>query len=547
MKIWKIGIVVIAVVALAGAGYYFHEDVLSLLGIQSGTASTQGAGTGFDLTNMPTTVIRSAGDSAQVSAAGNIALVSQQQVAMEVAGVVAEVTVDVGDLVKVDDLLVALDTTDLQRSVSQAELDLETAQTQLDSLLEPVSEAELASAEAELASAKETLAEVQAGASEAELAAAEANLASAQSKDQELLNGPSEAELTQLSASLQKATITLQDAQRAYDKVAYADDVGHSSQASELQQATIDYESAKAAYVEATEAASESELQDAQAAIQSAQEALDDLRAKPTAAELAQAEATVAKAQASLDTLLEGVSQTDLREAEIKVEQAEINLEAALSDLAKARLYSPIDGTTLAVNVEVGQRVTSDAATNAVTVADLSDLELAVNVAEVDIPKVYVGQKAIITVDALPDQSFNGEVSHIAPTSEESASVVNYPVTIKLIDPDLTGVRPGMTAVADLLAEEVDNSWLVPTNSVRDRGDGPTVVVVRDEQATPVSVTTLGVQGEWTIVQSDELKEGDQVVGTVTSFLDEESESGQMRMPMGGGMGMPGGGGPPPR
>ena len=538
MKIWKTGIVVMAVVALAGAGYYFHEDILGLFGIQSDTANTRGPGAGFDPTNMPTTVIRPAADSAQVSAAGNIALVSQQQVAMEVAGVVAEVTVAVGDPVKVDDLLVVVDTTDLERSVTQAKLDLETSQIQMDSLLEPVSESELASAKSELASAKETLAEVQAGASDAELAAAEANLASAQANYQELLDGPSEAELTQLSASLQKATITLQDAQRAYDKVAYADDVGHSSQASELQQATIDYESAKAAYVEATEAASESDLQDAQAAIQSAQEALDDLRAKPTAAELAQAEATVAKAQASLDTLLEGASQTDLREAEIKVEQAKINLESALSDLAKARLYSPIDGTTLAVNVEVGQRVTSDAATNAVTVADLTDLELAVNVAEVDIPKVCVGQTAKITVDALPDQSFNGEVTHIAPTSEESASVVNYPVTIKLIDPDLTGVRPGMTAVADLLAETVANSWLVPTNSVQDRGNGPTVMVVSDERPTPVSVTTLGTQGEWTIVQSDELREGDHVIGTVTSFVNEEGQSNRMRQfgPMGGGL-----------
>jgi multidrug efflux pump subunit AcrA (membrane-fusion protein) len=119
--------------------------------------------------------------------------------------------------------------------------------------------------------------------------------------------------------------------------------------------------------------------------------------------------------------------------------------------------------------------------------------------------------------------------------------VVNYPVTIKIIDTELSGVRPGMTAVADLLSDDLAGSWLVPSSAVREQDDGAVVMIVRDGQPSPVSVTTQGTQGDWTIVQSPELQEGDMAMGTVTSYVNKDSD-----MRFGGGMLM-GGGGPPPR
>ena len=519
MKNKKIWIIVVAVLILAGAGYYFRTNILSLVGVQTATTQTQGpGGSGFDPADLPTTTIRAAGDSAQVSAAGNIELISQQQVALEVAGIVAQVTVEVGDPVTTNQLLVVMDTTDLERAVTQAELNVDTAQAQLDDLIEPPSEADLASAKANLASAQENLADVKAGATTAELAAAESDLATAESDYQDLVDGPSEAELTSMAADLQKATITLQEAQWAYDKIAYKGNIGETSEAATLQEATISYDVAKVSYLEATEPATDAEIQAAQSKIETAQETLDDLRTKPTAADLASAEAQVASAQATLNNLLEGASQSEIRQAENQLTQAQIDLESTQSDLDAARLYSPIDGTVLAVNVEVGERATSDTATNAVTVADLNELQLAVNVAEVDISKVYVGQPAKITVDALPDVEFSGEVSHIAPTSSSSSGVVNYPVTIKITDSDLFGVRPGMTAVADLLSAELNDSWLVPSSAVREQENGAVVMIVREGKPSPISVATQGTQGEWTIVQSPELKEGDEALGTVTSL-----------------------------
>jgi len=215
------------------------------------------------------------------------------------------------------------------------------------------------------------------------------------------------------------------------------------------------------------------------------------------------------------------------------VEQARLDLEEAQTQLAQAQLYAPIDGTALSVDVEVGEQV--QAGTSAVTLADLNALELTVNVAEVDIGQIYLEQRAEITVDALPDQVFNGVVARIAPSSESESGVVNYPVTIRLTDTDLPGIRPGITAVADILGDETADSWLVPTSAVRELDGESVVMILRDGQPTPIAVTTQGSQGEWTVVQSPELQEGDQALGAVTSFLDEDSGSTGFGPPGGGG------------
>ena len=289
-------------------------------------------------------------------------------------------------------------------------------------------------------------------------------------------------------------------------------------------------------YEIAVEPASQADLQDALSAVQNAQEQLDDLRNQPTLADLASAEAQMASAQAQLEELLGDASEAELRTAEISVEQAQLDLEAAQAELAKAQLAAPIDGTALSVDVEVGEQVS--AGLSAVTLADLNALELTVNVAEVDIGEIYLDQRAEITVDALPDQVFGGVVARIAPSSQSESGVVNYPVTIQLTDADLDGVRPGMTAVADILGEEMADSWLVPTSAVRETEDGAVVMIMRDGQPTPISVTSQGTQGEWTVVRSAELQEGDQAMGAVSSFLDQGDASTGFGPPGGGTGGM---------
>ena len=538
----KVWIPLIAIIALAGVGFVFRTEIMSLINRFTGaTTSAQSLRSGFDPANMTTTAIRPASEVTQVSATGNIELSSQRPVVLQADGMVTQVAVQVGDVVAANDLLVALDTTDLERAVEQAKLNLDSTQLQLDKLKEPADPAEVASARASLASAEENLAMVQAGPSQAEQAAAEAKLAGANAHYQELRNGPSDAQLTQLSADLDKAMIALQQAQWAYDQVSYKGDVGASSQASALQQATIDYNAAKAAYEIATQPATQSDLQTALSDIQTDQNDLDTLRAQPTQADVAAAQAQVASAQSQLETLLKGPNNADLKAAEIAVQQAQLSLEEAQAKVAQAQLHAPMAGTVLSVDITVGQQ--ASAGLSAVTLADLGQLELPVNVAEVDIGKIKVGQAVDVTVDALPDKVFKGSVIRIAPSSQSESGVVNYPVAVQLTDPALVGVRPGMTALATFAGDQLANSWLVPTNALVERGGNTEVMIVRNGQRTPISVTVQGSQGEWTIVQSDQLQAGDQAIGEVSSFLNQGNTGGGFG-PAGGGFRIPGGGRP---
>ncbi len=469
-----------------------------------------------------TTVIRPADTAVdRVTAAGNIELVDTAQVVAQVNGYVEEVLVEVGDEVGSGDLLVVLERGDLRRAVDQADLNLTSAELQLENLLADADATELAAAAAELKSAEENLAEVQNGASEGALAAARSSAASAWAKYNDLRDGASENERIQLAAAVENARVTMQEAQTEYDKVAWREDVGMTRQAAQLQQSTISYESARAAYEEAVAPASQADLQAALSQAQTAQQQLDDLVAGPTAVNIAAAQAQVASAQSRLDALLRGADETDVELARLSIEQAQLTLLEARLDLVKADLNAPAAGTVLQVNVDESDRIS--AGTVAITVADLGQLQLTIDVAEVDIPKISVGQLADVSIDAFPERVFAGMISGIEPTSNAKEGVIDYPVTVRLIDEALEGVRPGMTAVATLRSDMADARWLVPTTAVQ-AYDGETVVLkASDDQMLPVAVVVEGVQGEWTVVRSTQLQGGDAVLGA-TTFVKQEDE-----------------------
>ncbi len=472
--------------------------------------------------SIKTTVIRPADTAVdRVTAAGNIELVDTAQVVAQVNGYVEEVLVEVGDEVGSGDLLVSLERGDLRRAVDQAGLNLTSAELQLENLLADADAAELAAAAAELKSAEENLADVQTGASEGALAAARSSAASAWAKYNDLRDGASENERIQLAAAVDNARVAMQEAQTEYDKVAWREDVGMTRQAAQLQQSTISYESALAAYEEAVAPASQADLQAALSQAQTAQQQLDDLVAGPTAVNIAAAQAQVAAAQSRLDALLRGADETDVELARLSIEQAQLTLLEARLDLVKADLNAPAAGTVLQVNVDESDRIS--AGTVAIMVADLGQLQLTIDVAEVDIPKISVGQLADVSIDAFPERVFAGMISGIEPTSNAKEGVIDYPVTVRLIDEALEGVRPGMTAVATLRSEMADARWLVPTTAVQ-AYDGETVVLkASDDQMLPVAVVVEGVQGEWTVVRSTQLQGGDAVLGA-TTFVKQEDE-----------------------
>lgn len=461
----------------------------------------------------------------QLSAAGTIELVSQREIVLEVAGTVSQVAAAVGDKVSAGTLLLTLDDTDLKRAVGKAEAELRSLNAELSKLYEESSAAEIAAAQAGLHSAQEKLALVQSGATAEELAAAESKLNAASAKYAELQSGPGGAEIEEAKAELEKAEIDRQEAQRAYDKVAWRNDIGMTPEAARLHKATVEYEKSLAKFERVNKPTSQSELQSALSEIRTAQHKLDTLRNRPNLSEVAEAEAKVAEAEQQLAKLTAGPSSAAVQDVESRIQKAKLELEAAQVQVTQAEIRSPISGTVLELKLEAGQRGT--VGTAVAIVADTNQLQLTVEAAEIDVPQIQIGQKANIRLDALRDQTFSGIVEQIAPISQSGEQdVVNYPVTIRLTGPSLEGVKPGMNAVATIQKEEAPQKrWLVPQNALKRKDNGTqSVTVQRGEEFLTVEVVPGETVGEWIAVESPELHAGDAVLGRLASYVDQDNQ-----------------------
>ena len=468
--------------------------------------------------------IRSAGAViSDLSAAGSVELISKRQVVLEVEGAIQQVAVNVGDWVSAGDLLVALNTDELTRAVTRAQVDLETAQAELAKLQQGSDPGEIAAADANLTAARENLLKVQAGATPEELSAAQAKVAAAQAKLNDLLAPPDSAEIDEAKAAMEKADIARKEAQRAYDAIKWRNDVGMTPEAAALYKATVDFEQAQAKLNRVNQGAAAGSVQEARSDVQRAVSELDQLKNRPAPAEVAEAQAKVSDAEQKLTKLQNGASGAELQSAEAKVSKAQLDLDEAQAKLANASITAPIEGAVLDVNVTAGERGT--VGKTVATIADTRQLKLTVQVAEVDIPNLALGQEANIAIDAMRNRTFTGVIEQIDPINKSDKDVVNYPVTLRLTDTDLAGVRPGMNAVATFASEASDaNQWLVPTTALQEQNGQFSVQVVRGENVVTASVRPLETQGEWTVVDAPTLVEGDSVVGHVASYVGSEQD-----------------------
>ena len=227
-------------------------------------------------------------------------------------------------------------------------------------------------------------------------------------------------------------------------------------------------------------------------------------------AKLDLANATLKNAQNYLTALTGGAIPTDATgTALLQFEQAKLAVKTAQANLDTARLTSPFTGTITEVSATVGDQVSLG--TKVFRIDDLSQMKVDVQVSEVDINNVQVGQLVTLTFDAIAGKGYNGKVVQVAQVGDPVQGAVNFTVTVVLTDPDKS-VKPGMTAAVTISVKQVNNALLVPNRAVRLVNNQRLVYVLRNGQAVEVNITLGASSDTMSEVVSGNLKVGDLVI-----------------------------------
>jgi RND family efflux transporter MFP subunit len=423
-----------------------------------------------------------------------------------------------------------------QSALDQAQNNYQSAQAKLDALRNPrpddvtAAQAAIEAARIGVVSAQAKLDDVRAQPKPADLAAAQsavdgarATLAGADAKLAQLLN-PTGDDLTQAEAAVRQA-----EQQLALKATPYTD--------YDLQQQRQLVAQAQAQLETKRRPASESDLEAQRQAVAQAQAQLA-LKQQPSSANAIEAQRqAVAQAQADAQLKMTPYTDQDVAQAVASVEQARGQVALSKFNLDNAVLVAPFDGTVSQVGLNPGE-LASGAATvggGLITVVNPARLRVEAQVDESDVTRVEVGQQALLTFDALPGRPVRGRVTAVAPQSTTQSGVTSYLVSLSVDGGQ--GVRPGMTATANIVYDRKNDVLTVPNRVLRRQGRDQVVDVLTAEGQLETRVVQRGLSNDQSSEITSGLSEGDEVVLPTT----------QTRSPnMPGGFGAPGIGGPGP-
>lgn len=339
----------------------------------------------------------------------------EANLAFPISGRISKLYVREGDVVEEGEELVSLEDSLLKTELAVAEAELEEAKLELEML--KASSDVLRLVEAELREARALVEE------------ARAQLVGAQAELRILESGPSEEELRIAKAEMDRAEAIMRQAQAEYDKVAWAPGAGASPQAIALEQATLNYELARARYEALLKGPSEDQKEVLSSKVQAAY------------AKLRAAEARLSQVQTRYDSLKRGPDLKRLALAETKVKIAELKVQAARIRLEQATLKAPFNGIVWNVWKKEGETVSPGDLV--MTIGDSSSLKVvATGLTQDDLKWVQEGQSVMVAFPSLSNLTLPGKIERIVPAFPADARYNMY-VEILAFAPQ---VKWGMTA-----------------------------------------------------------------------------------------------------
>ncbi len=203
------------------------------------------------------------------------------------------------------------------------------------------------------------------------------------------------------------------------------------------------------------------------------------------------------------------------------IEQRQAALDAAQVNLDYTDITSPVDGTVVSRNITIGQTVAASFQTPTLFLiaSDLTKMQVDTNVSEGDIGGIELNDKALFSVDAFPNRTFEGKVTQIRQSPQTVQNVVTYDVVVSIANTDLA-LKPGMTASVRVVIDQRTDVLRVPSQALRyapptaARPDPkhPRIWVLRDNEPVAIEIAPGLNDDDFVEVRSGDVKPGDQVV-----------------------------------
>ena len=217
-------------------------------------------------------------------------------------------------------------------------------------------------------------------------------------------------------------------------------------------------------------------------------------------------------------------AENSLADAALAVQNAQLSLQSAQEALDSYTITSPISGTVIEKNLKAGDQLNGGDSGAMAVIYDLSQLELQMDVSELDIGQIQPGQTVEITAEALPGQTFTGVVEKVSVNGTTTDGFTTYPVTILLSE--YGDLNPGMNVSAHIIVERAENALCVPAEAVNSDGtvlvagegafaeDGVTIADPSKIESRPV---TLGRGNQDFVEITSGLEEGETVLLPIQS------------------------------
>jgi HlyD family secretion protein len=193
------------------------------------------------------------------------------------------------------------------------------------------------------------------------------------------------------------------------------------------------------------------------------------------------------------------------------------------------QIKAPFAGKITSLDIQPGDQVSTG--TTAFRIDDLSQMLVDLEISEIDVNSIEVGQEVIYSFDAIPGSEYHGRVSEIGTVGNSAQGVVEFKVTTTLTDAD-EKIKAGMTAIAEIVVEEYENTLLVPNQAVRVVDGNRIIYILAPDGSVAEKTIELGAQSVvYSQVIGGELKAGDKIILNPTELTTFQAGQGG---PMGG-------------